>query len=228
MWTFNVTRELVRAAGFGVVPELVPNNDEEMVRIGGDRVDAPSSREVAVLKIHVRMRPDTPHSLFIVPRRDLRDSLISFMRFTGADFERGLVFVKAARIIEKHYAGFAPDRVLFLDYADITGAPAKVVEAIAGFLGLPLKGGVLAQVVETYSKSRIAGRIAARDQEIALKRADGLPLTAGEAIAAMPGQIRAFDPSTGFQSGHVSDYVDGTWREILTPKQRAELDALLA
>ena len=80
MWTFNITRELVRAAGFGVVPDLVPNNDEEMVRIGGERVDAPASREVAVLKIHVRMRPDTPLSLFIVPRRDLRDSRVSSPR----------------------------------------------------------------------------------------------------------------------------------------------------
>ncbi len=227
MWTFNVTRELVRTAGLTLVPELVPRADEDMVRIGAEHVGAPHSRGVAVLKVHLRLQQEVPRSLFIVPRRDLRDSLVSFMRFTSCDFERGLVFLKAARIIETHYSSFPSQRRLLVDYAEIVSAPGRVAGAIARFIGVQPEEKLLTGIVATLSKENVARRIAGKDEEIASRRLRGLPVAANETIAPPGGQFRVFDAATGFQTGHVSDYVDGSWRDLLTAEQKVRVDALL-
>jgi hypothetical protein len=39
--------------------------------------------------------------------------------------------------------------------------------------------------------------------------------------------MRAFDTSTGFQSGHVSNYQDGAWQSILTAEQKSRLDKII-
>ena len=48
----------------------------------------------------------------------------------------------------------------------------------------------------------------------ATKRQDELVLLSGSSTYE-----RILDKSTGFQTGHVSDYVDGSWKTILTTAQ---------
>jgi hypothetical protein len=40
----------------------------------------------------------------------------------------------------------------------------------------------------------------------------------------MDGTTRIWDPITGFQSGHVSDYRPGDWRLLLTGDEKKRLD----
>jgi hypothetical protein len=40
--------------------------------------------------------------------------------------------------------------------------------------------------------------------------------------------VRAFDPETGFQSGHVSNYQEGDWKRILTTEQKSRLEELIS
>src|SRR5438309_1200344 len=85
MWTFNVVRDLVRSTGRAVQPEIVPHADEEMEAIGTAGLGDPGEA-VYVLKVHTRVPADMARSCYVVTRRDLRDSVVSFMRFTKTDF----------------------------------------------------------------------------------------------------------------------------------------------
>lgn len=226
MWTFNIARELVRAAGETLVPEVVPRDDEKMIEIGSAHIET-QSEGLAVLKVHVRLHPDVPRSRFIVPQRDVRDALMSFMRFTHADFERGLEFVRGAVLIDRHYRHFPREKLLLLDYTRIVGTPLAVAAEIAVFMGLKVDSAQLEKIVATYDKASVRKRIAAREAEIIDRRDAGLSVSEDDWVPSNDGALRAFDPATGFQSGHVSDYVEGGWREILTEAQKRAVEALM-
>jgi hypothetical protein len=226
MWTFNVVRDLVRSTGSAVQPELVPHDDVEMEAIG--RAGIAADDGVYVLKVHAHIPADLPHSLYVVTHRDLRDSLVSFMRFAHQDFEAGLHFVASAIRSEQHFSTFPAERRLDLDYAAIIGAPAEVVAALAARLAIPAPPDLVAEIVARYSKARVRDRMVSREQALRDRIAAHQPVDRRDFIAQQDHSLRAFDTATGFQSGHVSDYRDGDWRKILTADQQARLETLIA
>lgn len=226
MWTFNVARDLVRAAGTTPKPELVPQDDAEMEAIGRAGIEAGDG--VYVLKVHTHIEADLPHSFYVVTHRDLRDSVVSFMRFTHGDFDAGLRFAAGAIRSEQHFSTFPADRTLHLDYAEITGEPGIVVAKLGARLGIPTPAPLVAEIVARYAKDKVRERLVAREQALREKIAARQPVDRRDFIAQGDRSLRAFDTATGFQSGHVSDYREGDWRKILTPAQQGALAALIA
>ncbi|HVW91359.1 MAG TPA: sulfotransferase [Devosia sp.] len=226
MWTYNVVRELVRSTGRTPLPEIVPQSDEDNEAIG--RAGIAAGDGLYVVKLHARIPQDLPHSFFVVTHRDLRDAMISFMRFTKGDFHAGLRFVAGAMRMERHFSGFPDDRRLDIQYPDIVDRPAEVVAAIAGRLGIEASATTVAAILEGFSKEKVQERIAAREKALSERIAARQPVDRRDFVPMSETQIRAFDTATGFQSGHVSAYREGDWRKILSPAQQAEVEALMA
>lgn len=225
MWTFNVVRDLLRGAGRAVRPEVVPHADAEMEAIG--RAAIVVGDGVAVLKVHSRIPADLPHSFYLVTRRDLRDSLVSFMRFTHCDFDGGLRFLAGAVRLERHYGRFPADRSLQIEYGDIIARPEAVVRTIARRLGIEAGAFLAAEIVERYSKPNVEARLIERERLLRQKLDARQPLDVREFVPLPDHSLRAFDLATGFQSGHVSAYEEGDWRHILSPEQRAAVEGLI-
>jgi len=226
MWTFNVVRELMRSTGISPKPELVPQDDAEMEAIG--RAGIAADDGVYVLKVHTHIATDLPHSFYVVTHRDIRDSVVSFMRFTHSDFEAGLRFAAGAIRSEQHFSTFPTDRALHLDYAEIIGEPEAAITRLGWHLGIPTPDALIAGIVGRYSKARVRERLVAQEQVLREKIAARQPVDRRDFVAHQDRSLRAFDTATGFQSGHVSDYREGDWRKILTAPQQAELAALIA
>jgi hypothetical protein len=226
MWTFNIARDLVRATGQPALPALVPHDDAEMESIG--RAGIAAGDGVYVLKVHTRIPADLPHSVYLVTHRNLRDSLVSFMRFMHADFDAGLRFVAGAIRLEQHFAGFPPECTLDIAYADIIGTPETVVEAIAVRLAVPLEAGQAAGLVGRYAKDKVQARLVERERALRERIGAGQPVDARDFVPMGDRTVRAFDVETGFQSGHVSSYREGDWRTILTDGQKAAVENLIA
>jgi Sulfotransferase domain len=227
MWLFNVTRQIARAAGFRVLPTPVPQSDKAMFAAAEEGLRDHSSDRLWVLKVHSRVRSDRPRSRFILPRRDIRDVVVSYMRFMRCDFEFFLPYVAPAIALQRHFASFPPDRALFLDYADIVARPAAVAHAVAEFLGAPVEQESTDAIASELSKENVAQLIAAREQDLQYRDRAGLPIAPGEVVVLGPRNMRAFDTETGFQSGHVSNYRDGDWKNILTAAQQTRLAAAI-
>lgn len=228
MWVFNVARQIVRAAGLEVLPSLVPQTDEAMLTAGQQALHDPATDRVRVLKVHLALRPDLPFSRFIRPRRDLRDEVVSFMRFMRCDFERAMNFAQGAIAIERHYDAFPRDRALTVEYTDILARPAEIVHTIAAFLEAPLAHQATRAIACSLSKEQVALRIERKERDLVIRRHEGRPIAAGEVVVLGPHNARAFDTATGFQSGHVSNYQEGGWKSILTAEQKSRLEALIA
>ena len=227
MWVFNVTRQIVRAAGLEVLPTLVPQTEKAMLAVGREGFDDPATDRVRVLKVHMLLRSDLPQSLFILPRRDIRDGIVSFMRFMRCDFESAMKFAHDAIAAERHYDAFPRDRALIVNYADIVARPAEIAQTVAMFLEVPMERQATRAIAEELDKEKVARLIERQEQDLTCRIGKGRPITAGEVVVLGPQNVRAFDTETGFQSGHVSNYREGDWKSILSTEQKSRLAALI-
>ena len=226
MWTFNLTRQLASTAGFDVQPKEIPQSDQQMMAgyVHGAKDDGDAGR-LWVLKSHRLPALTDPRVVYINPRRDVRDALISFMRFMHYDFESALGMARAAANFEQRINSQPNERTLILDYRQIVRRPETVAREIADFLGLSIPDNTVSEVVASLSKEKVAARIKSVETSIRHREEAGQPVRDTELVRDVSsGWERAFDIETGFQSGHVSDYRDGDWRHILTPEQQAVLD----
>jgi hypothetical protein len=199
-----------------------------MVQLGLEGLGDPAIDRVRVLKVHSQLPPDLPHSCFIVPSRDARDGLMSYMRFMRCGFDEALDYVRGAVETARHYAAFPRERTLFIAYEDIVVRPAAVVRTIARFLSAKVEDRALFGIVRSYSRENVGRMIAKKERELARRSRDGEAIRSDELVVLGSQRIRMFDTATGFQSGHVSRSREGDWQKFFTPHQRARLEAHLA
>ena len=229
MWTFNVARAALRAAGRQVLPDPVPQADEEMFGFANQAKVDQDINKVWVLKVHSFIRKDAPRSGFINTRRDLRDALMSYMRFMLCDFDHALAAMVEAGEITEYYKSFESNMILHLRYEHIVNHPLDVARDIAEFCGVTLTEAGIANVVGQFEKARVERLIRDRENEIKQRADAGEVILESELVPQrfQSNVVRAFDPKTGFQSGHVSEYRDGSWRELLTQGQQQRMHAVL-
>jgi hypothetical protein len=227
MWVFNVTRRIARDAGLEVLPTPVPQTDKAMLAAYEEGVRDPAIDRVRVLKVHSALRSDLAASRFILPRRDIRDSVVSFMRFNRCDFEQAMKFVPLAIELQRHFDSFPRDGALMIDYPDIIARPAYIAHAIARFLELPLARQTTRAIAGDLSKEKVAALIARKEREVICRLREGCDVPTAELVVLGPQNWRVFDTDTGFQSGHTSDYQEGGWKSILTEEQKSRLETVI-
>jgi hypothetical protein len=230
MWTYNITRELLRSTGAEVLPEIVPQRDEVSVRLADEATRDESIARVRVLKMHSLwlLPSDPPHTRFIVPRRDPRDSVMSYMRFMRCSFEQALGIVDTAAAADRHFRAFPRDFVLSLEYIDIIARPAIAAREVARFLRVAIDDAKLLEIVQAFSKENVQKLIEARERDLVHRSRNGLAISSDDVVVFGPENVRMFDVQTGFQSGHVSSYQEGDWQKILTSNQKELLEARIA
>lgn len=220
MWTNNVIRDALTQAGYEVLPEQVPWRDEDKRRIVlAEALPDQNPSRVYVLKTHSKLDPEIPRTHFVSTIRDVRDAMVSWMRFMNSDFERALkAAVDMSRVCD-HYMGIPEDKCTWIRYEDIIQSPAATLKYICQRLGVTLTDEQIDEIVTKYTKANVVKRIAAKEQDYQAQVQKGIETNDVEGIRGRNNSIRVYDKETGFQSGHVSDYQDGDWRTILTAEQ---------
>lgn len=223
MWAFNITRELLRADGALVVPEEPPQNDPDMILFGNHIETFGSPQHVAVLKTHTPLDEVPAFRRAIVPQRDLRDALVSIMRFTRIDFVSAVNMTAAAAQLTLSNQAFGAERALPIEYTDIAVQPAAVIVRIADFLELEIADATVDKLVDSYSKEKIKKRMSTVEKRTE-KRIKRGKAGRNEVVTLDDGSYRIYDTKTGFQSGHISDYEDGGWRELFDSEQQTLIE----
>ena len=142
MWTFNVVRDMFRHLGTEVLPEEVPYLEQVNLQIAEQAVNDPAPAGMHVLKTHQPVNV-FPQARFIATHRDVRDAMISFMRFMDFDFERGLEAAAGMAELSDHFRQFPDDVALQVEYSDIKGRPVDVARSVRNFLRLDLPDAAL-------------------------------------------------------------------------------------
>jgi hypothetical protein len=216
IWTFNVTREL---AGYRVLPEQALADKSRIPALGLEALNDQDPETRWVFKLHDLLNPEIDRSLFIVPHRDPRDAMMSAWRFLRMPtFETALEYaVRSLGTLEHYEKALFSDRKLALGYRLIAQDPGAAVRTLAAALEIDLSDAEIDAVVSKFDKRAVAQRVAALEAA-----ADSAPR-----VGNADGSQRLFDPATGFQTGHVSDYCEGDWRRLLSAPQLAAVDARL-
>ena len=224
MWAYNVSRSVLRRAGWKVFPKETPQADRDMLALAAQGLQDRDPTNVWTLKVHEFIKRNIPRSRFITTHRDPRDALVSYKRFMRCDFERALEAMMQSTRTCDYYRSFPAELCLHLEYRDIVNTPRDVVQRIAEHIGCSITSEIASEVVNEFSKANVKQRI--RDTEASVERraALGDPIAPGEVVRLGTQNQRAFDLTTGFQSGHVSDYREGHWKNSLT---LAEKDRML-
>ncbi len=225
MWTFNVTRELARRAGFRVLPEEIKLTDQECADYANREIVANRDpNTIFVLKIHAKLSSLAPDHLVITNIRDMRDVTMSYQRFMHVDFGKALEMCKVALGIANHCLAFPEAQRLTIRYDELTAKPAKTVACIADRLTGGVENDVADEIVAQFSKEKVRALTESKDRQYQ-RSLEGERLPQGEILLSRAdGDIATIDRSTGFQSNHVSDYRDGDWRQSLSAEQTLAME----
>ncbi|NJO37590.1 MAG: sulfotransferase domain-containing protein [Rhizobiales bacterium] len=225
MWTFNVVRALARGAGYRVLPEEVFVTELEAFDYAHREIAA--NRDpgaVLVLKVHARLDAIPPGNFVITNLRDIRDSAFSYMRFMHVDFETALAKGRTQTAIVDHYLRFPERQRMVLRYEALTSAPADAVARIAERIGVRIHDHAAQAIATTFSRASVKALIEQMSSAVRGAAGSGHPTGGHNLLRRGDGVITVMDRSTGFQSGHVSDYRDGDWRRHLSREQILAMD----
>ena len=133
--------------------------------------------------------------------------------------------IESAEKTDHYHRHFSPDSILHLRYADITAQPFDVVRTISGFCNVALTEAEIGEIVAHFDRANVKRLIHTKEADLERRAKTGERITRSELVPQRfrPGMARAFDPATGFQSGHVSEYRDGEWSKLLTPDQQEQI-----
>ncbi len=214
MWTYNVVRELVRSVGLRPLPENVPTDTKPFVQEAYIRPVADD--QVYCVKTHYPLNPDFADTLVIVTYRDVRDCVMSYMRFMHVDFERMPARAKAWMDMTDGYLERGLDNILPVRYDELVENSRETIRRIDDFIGTGVDDDEVERIARLFSRERVKEKINSlsgvneNEQTVA-------------SVMNSDGSYRSFDRSTGFQSNHITSMGDGEWRTGLTEEQQGEL-----
>ncbi len=227
MWSFNVARYLVREAGLNLVPERVPKLEPEMFSVAESYLQSSPPDTRCVIKVH-RTINVSPSVKVIRNTRDLRDRLVSYFRFTKKNFDEQSILSEVAWSlkIDSHYDQWPADSILNISFDSIRNDSIELIRQIAEFIGLPVMDTrILRNIDVQFSKQQVRKQIAEIEDHVFDHEGNVKNSAESDAVLDLgPGLVRAFDVTSGFQSGHVSDYQAGDWMHLWTDEQKQMVD----
>ena len=221
MWTYNVTRELLLAADKTVLPRDIPSDERALIHEAF--LSVPRDNVSYCIKTHGTIDPDFPNLRIVCNYRDVRESMLSFMRFTHCDFEKGLKAAESMMALTDYYFERDSDHIMRLRYDRIGHEPEKVIEEIRGFLDLHVPVEEIVEIAERYSKNNIEKLIHSFDSiETQSHTLHPEVQPDFELIPNSDGTFRLYHKKTAYQSNHITESGD-KWRTELTEEQKKRL-----
>jgi hypothetical protein len=228
-WAFNVVRLLLHRRSRQVLPQSIIRPESDYIRIANDVASRAQTdrRPIWLFKTHLKLVGPMPGSILICTYRDPRDALVSFQRFMRCGFEAALAAAEEMTRTCDHYRDVRQVPRLDLEYRDITADPSGIIARIARHLRLRVTPAEIDELSRALAKPAVVRLIAANEAAIAALAASSEPIPSERYTMNADGTARVFDPVTGFQSGHVSDYRDGDWQFLLSAEQIRRMEERL-
>ena len=227
MWTFNIIREIINELNYIVIPKLVPQNDSEMCKLHLKHLNEKDKNTICIIKIHSLLKKIYyEKSKVIFNLRDPRDALVSFLRFMKFSYNLNEKIEYISDSIKKtEYIrnNIKKDDYLEIFYNNIIFRPEDTVNQICNFLNLEIQFEQINKIVEKYSKKNVIKSIKKKEEMVTNKIKKNEKLDKKEIVFINKSNYRIFDEDTGFQSGHVSSYKEGEWKNILTNIEQNEI-----
>ena len=205
---------------------VIPGRQRHQVAIQQSMSKDPGNDGVFCFKTHRRIQPVTNEMRVICPYRDVRDAMLSYMRFMKCPFDRALKAAVSMMENTDHYLQQKKRNILPLRYESIVHTPQDAVKSIAQFLQLNPGDSAYKQIASDLSKNKVKQYLDELDQvkvEDTGQFASGNESAQFTSLQRLDGSYRIYDYSTGFQSNHITSGKDGEWKEYLDAAQKKKL-----
>ncbi len=223
MWVYNISRALIRAQGRIPVPENMPLDD--LLRINQAFQTQLGDNEDYIIKTHKVLKPDLPGVKIIYSYRDVRDSMLSFMRFMHCGFNKGIKSVKSNMQLtdyyfEKHH------NIVRIRYDDIITKPDGVIIEIGDFINCSVSKDSAEAIADQYSRENVK-KIINTLENVTINETGKIQgseeLEDFETVNNIDGSYRVIDKKTRFQTNHITSKKEGEWRDVLSEEQKEVL-----
>ena len=213
MWLFNVTREILKAYNFNVLPKEIPQYDKETVKVYQNySLNDNDENNKYVLKIHKLLPTGLKNSRILTTVRDPRDVCISFKEFMNVDFNEALQASKTLNNYIKTYKQYNDEYVKFIKYENIESKTIETLTEIANFIETDINLQILEKISNKFNKDNVRNLIQNNDNKLISKIKNKEQILKKEIVYFSDKNYRSYDSNTGFQSGHISNRKSGDWR----------------
>lgn len=233
MWTFNVTRSLLKASG----KDILPKESDPLINENKVLNEAYTSEfgvnTVYCIKTHNFLNNDLPETKVIVNYRDVRDSMISYIRFMKLEKVDNF-FEKAKEILSNHitdtnYYFEEHKNNLKIKFNDILHNPISVIKDINNYLSLNVEEEQIFSIEGKFSKKNISKLIEKLEKVSVLSSGffkDKSSIETYQKVRNRDGSYRVLDRKTNFQTNHITSKKDGEWVKYFNSQQREEINNL--
>ena len=208
-----------------MVPNRALKHDEEMLAAADAYLKTKAHDAYCVIKVHIPLN-ENPNLKVVYMTRDLRDQIFSSCRFENRLLteQSALEMVAYSMGMDFHYEQWPPSKILRVSFDSLENDSTNLIQRIADFMKLPeIDIEDIHEIDAKLSKNQVRKKIADVDTVFF-----GDPESHDEhslsSVRGGSGITRAHDDATGFQSGHVSDYRSGDWKQLWTDQEKQIVD----
>lgn len=236
MWTYNVIRAMLDVAGYDVLPKEMPSQTPDEIQLINEAYTTHiGENQVYCIKTHQLLKSGLPDTLIITNYRDVRESMLSFIKFMHLD-NVGDLLETAVNVMNGHmattdYYFSQHTNNLKVRYDDMVVEPLNVLLEINTYLGLWLDREELERINDRFSKKNVSKLLNNLDSVAVSKEGLIREEQDAERYEAVPnpdGSFRVYDRKTSFQSNHITSRNNQEWRVFFTPEQQKAINELAA
>ena len=220
MWTTNVVREIFNYSKMNVLPNTIPQKDEDNFNLFERQAFSDQNeKNHYVLKVHGLLNINIPRSKVITNIRNPYDVCASFYEFMKCDIDRAIIVALSITEVIEHYKKIDKKDLFIVWYEEIEEPSSKLVLKLSEFLGVHLDENAALSIWKKFSKDNVRKIIADNDKSLSDKISKKQEIDAREVVILGKNNYRSFDLNTGFQTGHISERKTGEWRLVFSESE---------
>ncbi len=178
-----------------------------------------SDNHIYIFHTHDIVNTRLPRSKYICTIRNPYDICASYYQFTKCNIDKAIIVAKGHFNLTNIYKQIKSKNILINRYEDIDKNPLKAINELADFVDIKISSKQISRIESMFNKTNVQSRINYYDDKINKKIKSNEAIDPENVIIFNDKNIRAFDPQTSFQTGHISDRKIGEWRKVFTPNQ---------
>jgi hypothetical protein len=229
MWTYNVTRALLEKEGFDLIPREIPTSELDLIEEAFAKAIGPG--RIYCIKTHKLLKCDLNDTKIITNYRDVRDSMLSFMKFmrlekTDNFFDTAMKIIKGQMTTTDYYFTHFTTN-LRIRYDDIVSEPMGVIKLINKYLGLKVGQRQMLVIEERFSKKNVKKLLSNLDKVAVSKQGeikDDKSSVHYDTVRNRDGTYRIFDKKTAFQTYHITEQGSRNWKDYFSSEQQDEIN----
>ena len=225
MWTYNVARECIRTTGDTPLPIEPPVVEKDALHEALEYAN--DDCKTYCIKTHEHVPLNFPIDKFICNYRDVRDAMVSYMKFTHCDFGYGLHIAERMMSLTDHFFMVQPARLLKIHFNDVKKSnTTSLVRRISEFLEIDLPQKDIKKIQNKFTKTKVRNLVNVLSH-VDISKSGQLkkPELSKSYISTLnrDGTYRAYDRKSGFQGNHITATKDAEWKTVFTEEQQEQL-----